>query len=199
MATSTSGNVPGSPRHRRRWPFVLGGVIVLLIIIGIAGESGHKTPSGTTPTAHTAATSVSTTSSTTTSATTTTTSPPTTAVPAPTTTTSPPTTAAPAPTVQEHNAIQSAKQYLSMDAFSEQGLITQLDSPDGTKYPASAATAAVESLTVTWNAEAAKSAKQYLSMEAFSCTGLITQLDSPDGTQYTVAQATYGAQQAGVC
>ena len=68
-----------------------------------------------------------------------------------------------------------------------------------TKHHIGQATAAVDSLTVTWNAEAAKSAKQYLGLEAFSCTGLITQLDSPDGTQYTVAQATYGAQQAGAC
>ena len=197
MAPSTSADAPDPHGRRRRWPFVLGGVIVLSLIIGAAAGSGHKTPSGTTPTAKPAPLSLGTKSNSTT--TTTTSSPPTTAAPAPTTTSSPPTTAVPAPTEQEQNAVRSAKQYLSTEAFSEQGLITQLDSPDGTKYPVNAATAAVDSLTVTWNAEAAKSAKQYLGLEAFSCTGLITQLDSPDGTQYTVAQATYGAQQAGAC
>jgi hypothetical protein len=86
-----------------------------------------------------------------------------------------------------------------MEGFSKQGLIDQLDSPDGDGYSVNDATVAVDSLTVNWNTEAVQSAKQYLKMEPFSCNDLIQQLDSPDGEQYTVAQATYGAQQAGDC
>lgn len=92
-----------------------------------------------------------------------------------------------------------AKQYLSMEAFSQQGLIDQLDSSAGSGYSENDATVAVDSLNVDWNAEAVKAAKAYLSMQPFSCSDLIQQLDSSAGDQYTVAQATYGAQQAGDC
>jgi hypothetical protein len=96
-------------------------------------------------------------------------------------------------------AVQSAKQYLSTEAFSQQGLIDQLDSSDGGEFTVNQATVAVDGLTTNWNNEAVQSAKQYLSTEAFSCNDLIAQLDSPDGSEFTVAQATYGAQQAGAC
>lgn len=93
----------------------------------------------------------------------------------------------------------SAKQYLGTMAFSQQGLIDQLDSPDGSGYSVSDATVAVDSLTVNWNAEAEQAAKEYLHTQPFSCSDLIQQLDSPDGGEFTVAQATYGATQAGDC
>jgi hypothetical protein len=96
-------------------------------------------------------------------------------------------------------AVQAAKQYLQTEAFSQQGLIDQLDSPDGGEFSVNDATVAVDSLTVNWNTEAVQAAKQYLQTEAFSCNDLIAQLDSPDGGEFTVAQATYGAQQAGAC
>jgi hypothetical protein len=102
-------------------------------------------------------------------------------------------------TQQQQSAVQQAHQYLSTDAFSQQGLIAQLDSPDGGGYAVNDATVAVDSLTVNWNAEAVQAAKEYLKTEPFSCSDLIQQLDSPDGSQFTVAQATYGAQQAGDC
>ena len=105
----------------------------------------------------------------------------------------------PALTQQQKSAAAEAKQYLSTMAFSQQGLIDQLDSPDGGGYSANDATVAVDSLTVNWNAEAVQAAKQYLQTQPFSCSDLIQQLDSPDGAQFTVAQATYGATQAGDC
>jgi hypothetical protein len=86
-----------------------------------------------------------------------------------------------------------------MEGFSLQGLIGQLDSPDGGGFSVHDATVAVDSLTVNWNAEAVREAKSYLQTEPFSCNDLIQQLDSPDGGQFTVAQATYGATQAGTC
>jgi hypothetical protein len=100
-------------------------------------------------------------------------------------------------TKQEQSAVAAAKQYLSISAFSRQGLIDQLDSPDGAGYPVKVATVAVDSLNVNWDTEAVKAAKAYLAMSPFSCKALIQQLDSPDGGQFTVAQATYGADHAG--
>jgi hypothetical protein len=120
--------------------------------------------------------------------------PPVTAPPA----TVPPVTT-PALTQQQKSAVAAAKQYLSTEAFSQQGLIDQLDSPDGSGYSVNDATVAVDSLTVNWNTEAVQAAKEYLQTQPFSCSDLIQQLDSPDGSEFTVAQATYGAQQAGDC
>jgi hypothetical protein len=110
-----------------------------------------------------------------------------------------PTSTGPTLTAQQKQAVAQAQQYLSTEAFSQQGLIDQLDSSDGGEFTVAQATAAVDGLTTNWNNEAVQSAKQYLSTEAFSCNDLIAQLDSPDGGQFTVAQATYGAQQAGAC
>ncbi len=95
--------------------------------------------------------------------------------------------------------MSSAKQYLQTEAFSQQGLIDQLDSSSGSGYTVADATVAVDSLSVNWDTEAVQAAKEYLQTQAFSCTDLIQQLDSPDGDEFTVAQATYGAQQAGDC
>ena len=112
-----------------------------------------------------------------------------------------PTTAPAGPTLtqQQQSPVEPAKQYLSTQAFSQQGLIDQLDSPDGGGYSVHVATVAVDSLTVNWNAEAVQSAKEYLATQPMSCNDLIQQLDSPYGEKLTVAQATYGAQQAGDC
>lgn len=97
------------------------------------------------------------------------------------------------------NAVRSAKQYLSVQGFSRNGLIEQLSSDYGDGYNRSDATAAVDSLNIDWNKQAVRSAKQYLSIQGFSCKGLIEQLSSSAGDKYTVEQATYGARQAGAC
>lgn len=97
------------------------------------------------------------------------------------------------------NAVRSAKQYLSVQGFSRDGLIKQLSSDYGDSYEVSDATAAVDSLSVDWNKEAVRSATQYLSVQGFSCKGLIQQLSSSFGDGYTVSQASYGARQAGAC
>lgn len=99
----------------------------------------------------------------------------------------------------QKNAVRSAKQYLSLQGFSRDGLIQQLSSPYGDGYEVDDATIAVDSLNVDWNKEAVESAKQYLSIQGFSCRGLIDQLSSSYGDMYTESQATYGAQQAGAC
>jgi hypothetical protein len=103
------------------------------------------------------------------------------------------------PTGPQNNAIRSAKQYLTMQGFSRNGLIRQLSSEAGDGYTIADATVAVDSLNVDWNQQAVKSAKQYLGIQGFSCKGLIRQLSSDAGDRYTVSQATYGARQAGAC
>ena len=99
----------------------------------------------------------------------------------------------------QKNAVRSAKQYLSIQGFSRDGLIQQLSSDAGDGYSVADATVAVDSLNIDWNKQAVRSAKQYLSIMAFSCKGLIEQLSSSAGDRYTVSQATYGARQAGAC
>lgn len=99
----------------------------------------------------------------------------------------------------QKNAVRSAKQYISMQGFSRDGLIQQLSSDYGEGYRVTDATVAVDSLNIDWNTQAVRSAKQYLNMQGFSCKGLIQQLSSSAGEKYTVSQATYGAQQAGAC
>ena len=99
----------------------------------------------------------------------------------------------------QKNAVRSAEKYLSFQGFSRAGLIDQLSSPYGDGYNVSDATAAVNSLSIDWNAQAVRSANQYLKMMGFSCNGLIIQLSSDAGDKYTESQATYGAQQAGAC
>ncbi|PFG10696.1 Ltp family lipoprotein [Marinobacter sp. LV10MA510-1] len=97
------------------------------------------------------------------------------------------------------NAVRSAKQYLSVQGFSRNGLIEQLSSDYGDGYNRADATAAVDSLNMDWSKQAARSAQQYLSIQGFSCKGLIEQLSSGAGDKYTIEQATYGARQAGAC
>lgn len=99
----------------------------------------------------------------------------------------------------QQNAVRSANSYLSMTGFSRDGLIAQLSSSYGDGYSVADARAAVDSLSVNWDAQAVRSAQQYLSMMGFSCNGLIEQLSSDAGEKYTESQATYGAQQAGAC
>ena len=99
----------------------------------------------------------------------------------------------------QKNALRSAKSYLSFSGFSRAGLIAQLSSEYGDGYSVADATAAVNSLSVDWNAQAVRSAKQYLKIMGFSCSGLIDQLSSNFGDQYTRSQAAYGAQKAGAC
>ena len=99
----------------------------------------------------------------------------------------------------QQNAIRSAKSYLDLKGFSRQGLIDQLSSDYGDRYPVSDATFAVDSLKVDWDAQAVRAAESYLSLKGFSCDGLIQQLSSSYGDKFTESQATYGAKQSGAC
>ncbi len=99
----------------------------------------------------------------------------------------------------QKNAVRAAQSYLSISAFSRDGLIEQLASQAGNGFNINDATKAVDSLNIDWNQEAVKSAKQYLQMMGFSCSGLVQQLSSRAGAKFTEKQATFGAQRAGAC
>lgn len=121
--------------------------------------------------------------------------------PAASRTVSEPTPAAPESrlTRSQQNAVRQAAAYLRTSGFSRQGLIEQLSSEYGSKFPIDDATVAVDSLDVDWNAQAERSATQYLNISGFSCEGLIQQLSSEHGSKYTLAEATYAANKAGIC
>ena len=102
-------------------------------------------------------------------------------------------------TPSQQNALKEAESYLASSAFSEAGLIEQLSSEAGSKFPHADAVWAVEHLHVNWNEQAVKEAKSYLSSSSFSCQGLIEQLSSEAGSKFTAAQAEYAAHQVGLC
>lgn len=102
-------------------------------------------------------------------------------------------------TSQQKNAVRSAKNYISIQGFSRDGLINQLSSDAGDGYNIDDATVAVDSLGTDYNKQAGRSAENYLGIQGFSCDGLINQLSSPAGDKYTKEQAEYGAKLAGAC
>lgn len=101
-------------------------------------------------------------------------------------------------TLAQQNAIDAAEDYLSMEGFSRQGLIDQLDSPYGSGFSTADATFAVDHIKVNWNHQAVRAARSYLDFEPFSRQGLIGQLSSSYGSQFTLAQATYAADRLGL-
>lgn len=102
-------------------------------------------------------------------------------------------------TNQQKNAVRSAKNYISFQGFSRDGLINQLSSDAGDGYNIDDATIAVDSLDIDYNEQAGRAAENYLSFTGFSCDGLINQLSSSAGDKYTIEQAEYGAKLAGAC
>lgn len=98
---------------------------------------------------------------------------------------------APSPTTGEINALRSAREYLSISAFSYSGLIHQLEYEG---YSTEEATYAADNCNGNWNEQAAKSAKEYLDMSSFSRQELINQLIYEG---YTQEQAEYGVTRNG--
>lgn len=94
-------------------------------------------------------------------------------------------------TTGQQNALGSAQNYLNIMAFSQSGLVDQLEY-DG--YTTEEATFAADHCGADWNEQAAKAAANYLDIMSFSRQGLIDQLVY-DG--FTQEQAEYGATAAG--
>ena len=95
-------------------------------------------------------------------------------------------------TTAQENAIATAIDYLDYTAFSESGLVDQLEFEG---YKTEDATFAVNHIDVDWNVQAAAAAKDYLDYDSFSRSGLIDQLEYEG---YTTQQATYGVNQTGL-
>ena len=95
-------------------------------------------------------------------------------------------------TAEQANAYRSAQLYLQLTGFSRQGLIDQLSSEYGDKFPVDAATVAVDALGADWVEQATRSAASYLDLAGFSRQGLIDQLSSEYGDKFTVDEATAG-------
>lgn len=92
-----------------------------------------------------------------------------------------------AATVGEMNALKSAESYLSIMAFSGDGLIKQLEFEG---YSKNEAEYAVQHCGADWMEQAVNAAKSYISIMPFSTKGLTEQLEY-DG--FTPEQAAYGA------
>lgn len=94
-------------------------------------------------------------------------------------------------TMGQKNALQSAQQYLSIMAFSHDGLMDQLKFD---RYSDEEAAFAADNCGADWNEQAVKTAEQYLDLMSFSRDGLIDQLEF-DG--YTSEQAFHAADAVG--
>lgn len=94
-------------------------------------------------------------------------------------------------TMGKRNALESAKQYISVMAFSYSGLIEQLEYEG---YSNSEATYAADNCGADWYEQAALSAKEYLGVMSFSRQGLIEQLEYEG---FTYDQAVYGVEKCG--
>ena len=88
----------------------------------------------------------------------------------------------------DEQVIRRAESYLTSSAFSEQGLIRQLESDGFTTEKATYGVNAISSST-DWKEQAAKKAKSYLQSSAFSERGLVKQLEFEG---FTHDQAVYG-------
>jgi len=91
----------------------------------------------------------------------------------------------------QKNAVKSAKDYLAYTAFSDTGLIKQLEYE---QYSTEDATYAADHCGADWNEQALISAKNYLDYTAFSYTGLVNQLEFEG---FTTDQSTYGVDHCG--
>ncbi len=94
-------------------------------------------------------------------------------------------------TIGQKNALRSAQEYISMSAFSRDGLVEQLEYE---AYSHDDAVYGVDNCGADWDEQAAKSAEEYLSMTAFSRDELIEQLEYEG---FTHEQALYGVEAIG--
>lgn len=91
----------------------------------------------------------------------------------------------------ERNALRQAKSYLSITAFSKQGLIDQLIFEG---YSTQEAEYGANNCGVDWFDQARKKANEYLKIMPFSKQGLIDQLEFE---KFTHEQAVYGVEAVG--
>lgn len=195
---------PEPRRKRRKWPFVIGGILVVALFGAVLAddEEQPEQPEPAAVDAQEAADEAQ--------------SPEATEEPEPEAATEEPepeatteepepeaTTEEPEPVIEEvveeepemsigqRNAISTAENYLDYTAFSRTGLIEQLEFEE---YATEDATFAVDHLDVDWDHQAAAKAEDYLDFTSFSRQGLIDQLLFEGFTQ---EQAEYGVTAVG--
>lgn len=95
-------------------------------------------------------------------------------------------------TVSQRNAVNKAKSYLSISAFSHDGLVAQLEYE---QFSHSDAVYGADNSGANWNEQAAKKAKSYMDISAFSRGSLIDQLKYE---KFSQEQAEYGANAIGL-
>jgi hypothetical protein len=101
-------------------------------------------------------------------------------------------------TKSQSEAIDAAKNYLSLMPLSKKGLIRQLSSNAGDGFPKADATFAVNHIKVDYNKQAYLSAQNYLELMSYSKAGLTRQLTSSYGDGFTAAQAAYAVKKVGL-
>ncbi len=89
------------------------------------------------------------------------------------------------------NALKTAESYLQTFPFSKQGLLEQLTSEHGSKFPQDAAQYAIDNLKVDYKEQALKSAKNYMDTVPMSNDELYEQLTSEHGEKFTPEEAQY--------
>lgn len=94
-------------------------------------------------------------------------------------------------TIGQKNALTQAKRYLSISAFSREGLVEQLVFEG---YSNEDAVYGADNSGADWSEQAAKKAKQYLELTSFSRQGLIDQLLFEG---FTSQEAEYGVKAVG--
>jgi hypothetical protein len=96
----------------------------------------------------------------------------------------------------DQQAVDAANGYLSLgQGFSEQGLLQQLTSSNGSGFTQAQAEYAISYLHPDWDAQAVDAAKGYLQLGGFSQASLLQQLTSSAGSGFTQAQAEYAVSQ----
>jgi len=93
-------------------------------------------------------------------------------------------------TTGQKNAVAKAKDYLSISAFSRDGLVEQLEVESFTTEEAEYG---ADNCGADWKEQAVKKAKEYLDVDSFSKDGLTEQLIFE---KFTEEQANYGAEKA---
>ena len=101
-------------------------------------------------------------------------------------------TPAQATPISRANAVRSAKEYLHLQAFSQNGMVKQLKCEG---FSTSDATYGASHSGADWMKQAVRSAKEYLRLQAFSRRGMVDQLKFEG---FTPAQALHGARGAGL-
>ena len=92
---------------------------------------------------------------------------------------------------KQKNALNKAKSYLKVMAFSYNGLVEQLEY---TGYSTSVSKFAANNCGANWKSQAVKKAKEYIKYLSFSYEGLIEQLEFEG---FTHEEAVYGADNCG--